>query len=300
MSLKVFLELIEIKAKTASLFPFLMGILFSFYYYHSFNLLTTIVFLIAALLFNMAVDVLDNYNDYRHARDIEGYQQQTNIIGREHLSLSLVLGLIVILVGSATLLGVYLVYLTNWAVLWMGIIAFFIGIFYSSGPLPLSSLPVGEVAAGLSMGFLITLISVYINSFLVFTWDWNTILGIFLVALPNILWISNLMLANNTCDYQEDIDNGRHTLSYFLGQKRSVTLFKIKNVLAILVVFLTIYFKFAPWTVSFLILLLPFVIKKARQFSAQTIKAVSFKYAVKILAVGSLTYFILYFIGILI
>ncbi len=33
--------------------------------------------------FNMAVDILDNYNDYHHATEVHDYKEKTNIIGRE-------------------------------------------------------------------------------------------------------------------------------------------------------------------------------------------------------------------------
>ena len=70
MSLKVFLELIEVKAKAASLLPFLLGVGYSIWYYHAFDWRVMLVFLIAMLLFNMAVDVMDNYNavSYTHLR----------------------------------------------------------------------------------------------------------------------------------------------------------------------------------------------------------------------------------------
>ena len=47
MSLNVFLELVEIKAKTASILPMLLGVCLSVYYYHSLNLLNSVLFFIA-------------------------------------------------------------------------------------------------------------------------------------------------------------------------------------------------------------------------------------------------------------
>ena len=49
MSLNVFLELVEIKAKTASILPMLLGVCLSVYYYHSLNLLNSVLFFIAML-----------------------------------------------------------------------------------------------------------------------------------------------------------------------------------------------------------------------------------------------------------
>ena len=90
MSLKVFLELVEFKAKTASVLPFLIGICYSWYQFQSIHLGFVLMFFIAMFLFNMAVDILDNYNDYHHATSVHDYKEKTNIIGRENLSLRLV------------------------------------------------------------------------------------------------------------------------------------------------------------------------------------------------------------------
>ena len=66
MSLSVFLELIEIKAKTASVIPFFLGMCYSVYYYHQVNWGFALVFFIAMLLFNMVVDMFDNYLSLIH------------------------------------------------------------------------------------------------------------------------------------------------------------------------------------------------------------------------------------------
>ena len=109
MSLKVFLELVEIKAKTASILPFLIGICFSYYYYNSVHLGLSVVFFVAMLLFNMAVDALDNYNDYHHAVDKLEYKRKTNIIGRENISPKLVFVILAIMtVIAAIILSFYL------------------------------------------------------------------------------------------------------------------------------------------------------------------------------------------------
>src|SRR5699024_12791119 len=86
--------------------------------------------------------------------------------------------------------------IVGWPLLWMGLFCYLVGIFYSSGPRPLSSLPVGELFSGVTMGFMISLICVYINTFEVFQWEFSNILGIVIIALPNTMWIANLMLAN--------------------------------------------------------------------------------------------------------
>lgn len=73
------------------------------------------------------------------------------------------------------------------------------------------------------MGFMISLICVYLNTYETFQWNSATLGGIFLIALPNTLWIANLMLANNICDLEEDENNNRYTLVHYLGKESRIT-----------------------------------------------------------------------------
>ncbi|RVU73739.1 prenyltransferase [Lactobacillus xujianguonis] len=298
MSLSVFLELIEIKAKTASVIPFLLGMCFSQYYFHQLNLGLAIVFFIAMFLFNMVVDMFDNYSDYYHA-DSASYQQQTNIIGREHISPKLVLTLIISFTVVSALLGLWLVTKASLPVLWMGIFCFVIGYLYSFGPHPISSLPLGELASGFTMGFMIVLLSVYINAYQVMTWDWGTLGRIFLVALADELWISNLMLANNLCDAQEDEDNHRTTIIHFIGKKAGLIDFAVKNVLAFTIILILPFLGLAPKTVWLTFLIVPFVYKQNKILFKKQVKTETFSTGVKILLVGSVTQLVTFFIGML-
>lgn len=299
VSLDVFLELVEIKAKTASILPMLLGVCMSVYYYHSFNLINSILFFIAMLLFNMAVDMMDNYNDYNHAVDTEDYKKNTNIIGREKISPKLVLALILIFSIVAAGLGIYLVTRVGLPLLWMGIFCFAVGILYSSGPFPMNGLPVGEFFSGFTMGFMIMLISVYINKTGNFDWSWTNLIKIWLVALPCELWISNLMLANNICDAQEDEDNHRHTIIHFIGVQQGLNSFTTKNVIAFLAIITAVMACLAPWTMLLTLLIIPFVIKQTKLLYHEQVKKRTFPCAVKILLVGSLAQVITYGVGVL-
>ncbi len=86
MTLSVFLELVEFKAKTASILPFFIGICYSWYNYQSIHLGYVLLYFAAMLIFNMAVDILDNYNDYHHATEVHDYKEKTNIIDDHPLS----------------------------------------------------------------------------------------------------------------------------------------------------------------------------------------------------------------------
>lgn len=297
MSLSVFLELVEMKAKTASVLPFFIGMVYSFYVYGSFHPVLVFVYFIAMFIFNMAVDILDNYNDYKHAIGGHDYKEKTNIIGRENLSLPLVFWLMVSLIVISAGMGIALSFVVGWPLFFMGLYCYLVGIFYSSGPRPLSSLPVGEFFSGSTMGFMISLICVYINTYESFQWQASDVFGVFLIALPNTMWIANLMLANNTCDKEEDEKNGRFTLVHYIGTQKALKLFVGMNIVAFVAILMSVFFQLAPKTVLLTFLSVPFVYSQTKLFLKKQVKKETFRCAVKILAVGSILQFVTYWIG---
>ena len=133
MSLKSFLELVEIKTKIASIFPYLIGILFSISYFKILDLGLSLLFLVAMLLFDMTVTAINNYQDYKKAKD-ENYKKQENIIGQANLSTNLVAFIILLMLALSLILGFSLAYFVGWLFFLLGGIVFFIGVFIPMGP----------------------------------------------------------------------------------------------------------------------------------------------------------------------
>ena len=288
MNFKIFAELIELKAKTASVFPFILGVAYSLYHYQIANFGPLIIYFVAMFCFNCFVDIWDNYNDYHKAVDTEDYKKNTNIIGRENLSLSLIKGLLLFFFSISLILGLVVAGLVGWPVFWLGLFCYFIGVFYSAGPKPLSSLPVGELASGLTMGYLIFLICVYINTSTVFIWNFGTLASTFLVALPSTLLIANLMLANNTCDLEEDEGNHRYTIVHYIGKKNALRWWTSAIVLAYIFIVVAVVLGLISPLMLLMFILLPFIIKQARPYLQRQVKSETFIASVKILMVFSL------------
>lgn len=76
MSLKSFLELVEIKTKIASIFPYFIGILFSISYFKILDLGLSLLFLVAMLLFDMTVTAINNYHVTKMPK--RNYKKQEN------------------------------------------------------------------------------------------------------------------------------------------------------------------------------------------------------------------------------
>lgn len=163
MTLPTFLKLVEIRTKLASLFPFLIGLLFVIYRYDMFEPLNTAIFFSAMLLFDLTTTAINNYMDYKKALS-EDYRRESNIIGQENIPEKRVVATIITMLAIASFLGIWLVFRTDLFVLVIGMLCFAIGIFYTFGPIPLSRMPLGEVFSGVTMGFGITFLAIYVNA----------------------------------------------------------------------------------------------------------------------------------------
>ena len=93
MSLAVFLEVVEIRTKVASIFPFIMGILFSLVYFHEFHPLNTVIFFVGMILFDLTTTSINNYMDFKKAKS-KVYKYEQNVIGREKIPETLVRNMI--------------------------------------------------------------------------------------------------------------------------------------------------------------------------------------------------------------
>ncbi|WP_010632123.1 1,4-dihydroxy-2-naphthoate polyprenyltransferase [Sporolactobacillus vineae] len=293
MSFGAFLNLVEIRTKLASLFPFLIGCLFVSYRYHTFNLLNTLIFFASMLLFDMATTAINNYMDYRKATSDE-YRRRENIISRQNIPEGLVVFTIISLVAIATVLGISLVVRTDLVVLLAGMVCFAIGILYSFGPIPLSRMPLGELFSGVTMGLGILFLTVYANAYdegivnliwqgriVVLRADILHLVEIVLVSLPCVFTIANLMLANNICDLDDDIKNNRFTLVYYIGKKYALWLFDGLYAGSFAAILIAVLLRILPPVLLLAVLIILPVYKLVRQFNVMQVKSKTFVVAVK-------------------
>lgn len=299
MNFKIFAELIELKAKTASIFPFLLGLAYSLYHYQSVNLSALAIYFVAMFMFNCFVDIWDNYNDYHKAVDTDDYQKNTNIIGRENLSMGLIKSLLAFFFFGSLILGIIVALMTGWAVFWLGLLCYAVGVFYAGGPKPLSSLPLGELLSGLTMGYVIFLICLYINSSQNFVWSFANLATTFLIALPNTLLIANLMLANNTCDLEEDEANHRYTIVHYIGKKAALIWWTTALILAFVAIVVAVILGLLSPIMLLILLIAPLMIKLARPYLQKQVKKETFISSVKILMVFQLVQVLLFFVSLI-
>jgi 1,4-dihydroxy-2-naphthoate octaprenyltransferase len=240
MSIASFLKLVEIQTKVASVISFALGTLYSVYHFGRFNPSNFIIMFISMISVDMATTAINNYYDYKKAEKTHGYNYEShNAIVSHNLKESTVLLVIFTLLAIAAVFGFILFLNTTPVILLLGALSFAIGILYSFGPVPISRTPLGEILSGLFMGFIIVLISIYVHVYdmgiidlsysrgiLGISFNLVELLYIFLLSIPTVNGIANIMLANNICDMGDDIENRRYTLPIYIGKERALSVFK--------------------------------------------------------------------------
>ncbi|MEG0731757.1 MAG: 1,4-dihydroxy-2-naphthoate polyprenyltransferase [Vagococcus sp.] len=293
MTMKVFFELVEIRTKLASLFPFLVGLLFSAFYFDQVNAENMILFFAAMLVFDMATTAINNLMDFKKAKN-DHYQENTNIVGSAKLSEKKVSYLIYSMIAFSSLVGIYLTYRTSLLLLAMGGLCFLIGIFYTFGPVPLSRMPLGEIFSGVTMGFGIFFITIYLNIANLDVLRLSFVDGQFMIygkikelifivwaSVPMIFTIANIMLANNLCDLEQDISNHRYTLPYYIGKENGVKLFQLLMYSCYFFIVGGVVIGIYHWAMLIVLLTLPIIYKNLTIFKEKQEKATTFGISIK-------------------
>ena len=242
-----FFHFVEIRTKIASLLPFLLGLVYSAYTWQTVRLDRTLLFFLSMLLFDMATTALNNYQDSRSDTTRLPYKR------------SRAKWILLILLALAAMTGLLLAWLTGPVVLAAGALCFAVGILYTFGPAPISRMPLGELFSGIFMGFFIPFLVIFINapagSLISFSWATPNLALIFnipgllrllLLTIPPICCIAGVMLANNICDVDYDVQVNRFTLPYYLGKKRALILFAALYVVSYAAIVLQVAFAVLP------------------------------------------------------
>lgn len=299
MNIKSFLKFVEIQTKVASVIPFTLGTLYAMYRYQSFKPINFSIMFISLITFDMATTAINNYVDFKKANKKEGYgYEEHNAMVKDGISERTAVIVIFTLIGIAALFGLLLTIKTSIVVLLVGLLCFAIGIFYTFGPVPISRMPLGEAFSGFFMGFVIMFLAIYIHVFdknivsvvyssgmLSLNINIAELIIIFLASVPAIGGIANIMLANNICDLEDDIENNRFTLPYYIGRGNALKLFAVLYYIGFAAIIALIILKVLPLAYAIVLLTLIPVQKHIVMFSRNPIKSKTFVLSVKNLVI---------------
>lgn len=178
---------------------------------------TVFVLLAICILMQSSVNVFNDYFDYVKGVDtVENSSDDVTdaVLVYNNINPKAALSLAVGLLAAAFMAGMYIVAIAGWIPLAIGVVGALFVALYSGGKTPISYYPIGEAVSGVVMGGLITLACTYVLTgtldFLVLVW-----------SLPVIIGIGLIMMTNNTCDIEKDIDANRKTLPVLLGRPKA-------------------------------------------------------------------------------
>lgn len=314
MRVSSFFKLVEIQTKVASMTPFLLGGLLAYYRYGQFKILSFVYMLVSLLAFDMATTTINNYIDYKKAKKTSGYNYEShNAIVRDKIKESHVQIVIAALLVIAITFGILLYLNTSLAVLIIGAISFTVGILYTFGPIPISRMPLGEIVSGFFMGFVIVFLSNFVHTTelgilavyfsegtLSIDMQLKELLVVFLLALPATLGISNIMLANNICDMEDDIANKRYTLPIYIGKKASLKLFRALYYISYIDIALLLILGILPVTVVPALFTIVPVQKNINEFLELQSKQGTFAKAIKNFLIINASLIVLIGVGIVV
>lgn len=271
-----FNALVQIQTIIISALPYIIGSLMASYYYHHFNLSYCLWLFLAVISFHLAVNGHNQYTDYlRYKKNhVTSYN---NILEKFNISRKWARNVIILLTLVSATIGIILSFKVGWIILLIGFFSYLIGYCYSGGPYQILKTPFGEPASGITMGYNITLLGIYVNIYNIHPFDSFFWAKAIIVACPAIFVIANVMLANNICDVEEDVKIGRKTLPFYIGRKNALIVLCIYYVLAYIFLILSVVLHYLPTLALGGLLTIPLVYRSTRTFVKDPHKETTFK-----------------------
>jgi 1,4-dihydroxy-2-naphthoate polyprenyltransferase len=178
-----------------------------------FNLLRFALALLAALLLQIASNLINEYVDFTKGTDRDKVAGMGMVLSQGGLTPSQVRGAAIVSTVLGALIGLFLVTQSHPSLLLVGIFGVVIVVMYTAGPLPLAYLGLGEVVVFLCFGPLMTL-GTYIA---VAAASWGESWRAFAAGLPIAFTVTAILHANNMRDLDADKAANKKTLAVRFG-----------------------------------------------------------------------------------
>lgn len=288
---KIDIYLIAIRPKTlfASVVPVLVGSAYAFIH-NSFFPIYSFLALICSVMIQIGTNLTNDLYDYLKGADTSKRKGPIRVTSASLLTTKEIKIAITFCFILTFLLGLYLVYVTDWKILLIGILSILAGIAYTAGPFPLAYNGLGEVFTFLFFGIIGTMGTFYLHTMQI------TFIA-FLISIPVGALITNILIVNNIRDIEDDRKVKKNTLTVLLGKKFSLYEYFFFVILS----FTILIILFLQYKFSYFILLpfvsLPFTIKLIKLIF--TSKDVELNKTLELTAKYSLLFGVLFSIGII-
>lgn len=221
-----------------------------------FHLLNALLALVGIVFIHAAANVLSDYFDFKTGVDNEQAYAVPNLV-QHHFEAGEYLRFSLLLFAVAVLLGLLLVWLSGWPLLWIGLIGFLLAVCYSW----LKYRAMGDLVIIIDFSLLPVLGTSYaVRGTIV----WESLV----LALPIAFITLSVLHINNTVDMESDGAAGMRSVAMLLGRKASVGLYMVYQLLPFLLVLCSVLFGLLPWSSLLSLLALAAALRNLRQASA--------------------------------
>lgn len=242
-----------------SIFPVVIGSLVSLVNGTGFSFLFFAVALVTVIINHIALNMTDDYFDYKHT--VDQYRSGSNPYsgGSGMLTSGMIKprqlayvfsGLYVIVI----FFGMYLTLMRGWIVLLFGLIGFLSSIFYTAPPVKLSHHGLGELTMLINFGPILGMGAYYVQA--------QTLsLEPFIVTLPCGIMLFALIIINEIPDLMEDKQAGKLTLVARFGKQRGFQFYIIGWILTYIIIIIGVILSILPLPVLIGFISIPWIIR---------------------------------------
>jgi len=263
--------LLAIRPRTlpAATAPVLVGAGVAFFQ-NQFDFLPALAALLGALLLQIGANLANDVYDYKKGADTAKRLGPTRVTQAGLLTPRQVMGGMWITFGLAALAGIYLIWVSGWAIALIGIASILAAIAYTGGPYPLGYNGLGEVFVFIFFGPVAVLGTYYVQA------QKLSSLAIWL-SIPVGLLITAILVVNNLRDLETDREAGKHTVAVRLGVQGTRLEYLILVGFAYLTPLALTLVNLMPWQGNLIWLSLPLagkMIQKVNTLSGRPLNAV--------------------------
>ncbi|MGH8069430.1 MAG: 1,4-dihydroxy-2-naphthoate octaprenyltransferase [Candidatus Entotheonellia bacterium] len=192
----------------ASVVPVLVGTALAFRDGH-FDGLRLVLTLVGSVLVQIGTNLVDEYTDHEKVGSQGKLLAPYKVIALGLLSPQAVRAGAVLSFGVATVIGLYLVLVTSWALVFFCAASLLVAYSYSAGPLPLGNIGLGQPLVFVFMGLLMVMATYYVQTATLTSQTW-------LAAVPVACLVTAILVVNDLRDIDADRQTGKITpVSHF-------------------------------------------------------------------------------------
>lgn len=217
--IKDWVAALRLKTLPASISPVLIASAYA-YTNGQFDWLAAIVILFCASMIQIITNFINEIYDFKKGADGDDRLGSTRGVSTGRISVSAMWSASIISIVITFMAGLYLVSMSDYYILLIGIVSLFFSWAYTGGPYPLAYKGLGDIFVLVFFGIVAVCGTFYIYTGYV---DWFIFVASF---VPGIL-STNILAANNIRDIDTDKQVNKITLAVRLGEKHSIALYNM-------------------------------------------------------------------------